>query len=59
MTNVDAGKKIMNEVMSGDDFMNTSILSFISSGLMSKAKLPDFHGGDQAIDDLTSLSTLA
>lgn len=59
MTNVDAGKKIMNEVMSGDDFMNTSILSFISSGLMSKAKLPNFHGGDQAIDDLMSLSTLA
>jgi hypothetical protein len=59
MTNVDAGKKIMNEVMSGDDFMNTSILSFISSGLISKAKLPNFHGGNQAIDDLTSLSTLA
>ena len=59
MTNADAGKKIMNDVMSGDDFMNTSILSFISSGLMSKAKLPSFHAGDQATDDLTSLSTLA
>jgi hypothetical protein len=59
MTNKDAGKKIMNEVMSGDDFMNTSILSFISSGLISKAKLPNFHAGDQATDNLTSLSTLA
>jgi hypothetical protein len=59
MTNRDAGKKIMNEVMSGDDFMNTSILSFVSSGLISKAKLPSFHGGNQSIDDLTSLSTLA
>jgi hypothetical protein len=59
MTNAAAGQKIMNDVMSGDDFMNTSILSFISSGLMSKAKLPSFHAGDQSIDDLTSLSTLA
>lgn len=59
MTNVAAGQKIMNETMSGDDFMNTSILSFISSGLMAKAKLPSFHGGDQSVDDLTSLSTLA
>jgi len=59
MTNAEAGQKIMNDTMSGDDFMNTSILSFISSGLMSKAKLPDFHAGDQATDDLTSLSTLA
>jgi hypothetical protein len=59
MTNAAAGQKIMNDVMSGDDFMNTSILSFISSGLMSKAKLPSFHAGNQSIDDLTSLSTLA
>ena len=59
LTNKDAGKKIMNEVMSGDDFMNTSILSFISSGLISKAKLPSFHAGDQDTDNLTSLSTLA
>jgi hypothetical protein len=59
ITNADAGQKIVNDVMSGDDFMNTSILSFISSGLISKAKLPSFHGGDQATDDLTSLSTLA
>jgi hypothetical protein len=59
MTNKDAGKKIMNEVMTGDDFMNTSILSFISSGLISKAKLPSFHTGDQDTDNLASLSTLA
>lgn len=59
MTNADAGQKIMNDVMSGDDFMNTSILSFISSGLISKAKLPSFRESDQATDDLRSLSTLA
>jgi hypothetical protein len=59
MTNRDAGKKIMNDVMSGDDFMNTSILSFISSGLISKAKLPSFKRGDESFDDLRSLNTLA
>ena len=59
MTNRDAGQKIMNEVMTGDDFMNTSILSFISSGLISKAKMPSFRAPNQNIDDLTSLSTLA
>ena len=59
MTNRDAGQKIMNEVMTGDDFMNTSILSFISSGLISKVKLPNFHQGDQSTDNLMSLSTLA
>lgn len=61
MTNQDAGKKIMNEVMSGDDFMNTSILSFISSGLMSKIKIPSLRPStrSQHVDDLRSLSTLA
>jgi len=59
ITNLEAGKKIMNEVMSGDDFVNTSILSFLSSGLISKMKLPDFHSPDENIDNLTSLSTLA
>jgi hypothetical protein len=59
MTNMDAGKKIMNDVMTGDDFMNTSILSFISSGLISKAKLPSFKAGNESSDDLRSLSTLA
>lgn len=58
MTNRDAGKKIMNETFSADDFMNTSMLSFISAGLMSKVKLPSFHSNDQ-MDDLMSLSTLA
>jgi hypothetical protein len=57
-TNRDAGKKIMNETFSADDFMNTSMLSFISAGLMSKVKLPSFHSNDQ-MDDLMSLSTLA
>lgn len=59
MTNYDASKKIMNDVISGDDFMNTSILSFISSGLISKAKLPSFKAGNESTDDLRSLSTLA
>lgn len=58
MTNRDAGKKIMNETFSADDFVNTSILSFVSAGLMAKAKLPSFHTDDK-IDDLMSLSTLA
>lgn len=59
ITNVEAGKKIMNDTMSGDDFVNTSILSFISSGLISKAKLPTFHTQDENVDNLGSLSTLA
>lgn len=59
ITNVEAGKKIMNDTMSGDDFVNTSILSFISSGLISKAKLPSFHTQDENVDNLSSLSTLA
>jgi hypothetical protein len=45
--------------MSGDDFMNTSILSFISSGLISKAKLPTFFDKSSSKDDLRALSTLA
>jgi hypothetical protein len=59
ITNKDAGKKIVNDVMTGDDFVNTSILSFVSSGLMSKVKMPDFHKRTEAEDDLMSLSTLA
>lgn len=59
MTNRQANKKIMNEVMTADDFMNTSILSFVSSGLISKAKMPSFLDGNNFVDDLTSLNTLA
>ena len=59
LTNEQAGKKIMNETMSGDDFMNTSILSFISSGLISKMKMPSFKTGNEDTDKLSSLSTLA
>ena len=59
LTNQEAGKKIMNDVMTGDDFMNTSILSFISSGLISKAKIPSFSSNDENVDNLTSLNTLA
>lgn len=59
ITNKDAGKKIVNDVMTGDDFVNTSILSFVSSGLMSKMKMPDFNKRTEAEDDLMSLSTLA
>jgi hypothetical protein len=59
LTNQEAGKKIVNDVMTGDDFMNTSILSFISSGLISKAKIPSFSSNDNNVDNLTSLNTLA
>jgi hypothetical protein len=59
LTNEQAGKKILNETMSGDDFMNTSILSFISSGLISKMKMPNFKAGNEDKDNLSSLSTLA
>jgi hypothetical protein len=59
MTNQDAGKKIMNDVMTADDFMNTSILSFVSSGLISKIKMPDFNVKNDAKSDLYALSTLA
>lgn len=59
LTNEQAGKKIMNDTMTGDDFMNTSILSFLSSGLISKMKMPSFKAGNQDTDNLSSLSTLA
>jgi len=59
LTNEQAGKKILNETMSGDDFMNTSILSFISSGLISKMKMPSFKASNEDNDNLSSLSTLA
>jgi len=59
ITNLEAGKKILNEEYTASDFINTSILSFISSGLISKAKLPNFQQQDSDIDDLTSLSKLA
>lgn len=59
LTNEQAGKKIMNDTMTGDDFMNTSILSFLSSGLISKIKMPSFKAGNQDTDNLSSLSTLA
>jgi hypothetical protein len=59
LTNEQASKKILNETMSGDDFMNTSILSFISSGLISNMKMPSFKAGNQDTDNLSSLSTLA
>ena len=59
ITNVEAGKQLKNDTMTGDDFMNTSILSFISAGAMSKIKMPNFHTSDSSLDDLRSLSTLA
>lgn len=59
LTNEQAGKKIMNDTMTGDDFMNTSILSFLSSGLISKMKMPSFKAGNEDVDNLSSLSTLA
>ena len=59
VTNADANKKLMNDVMTADDFMNTSVLSFISSGLISKMKLPSFNTKSSAVNDLTSLNTLA
>jgi len=59
LTNQEAGKKILNEEYTASDFINTSILSFISSGLISKAKLPNFKVEDNDVNDLTSLSKLA
>ena len=59
LTNQEAGKKILNEEYTASDFINTSILSFISSGLISKAKLPDFQTEDNNVNDLASLSKLA
>jgi len=38
-TNQEAGIKLLNEEMTADDFINTSILSFISSGLISKSPI--------------------
>ena len=59
LTNQEAGKKILNEEYTASDFINTSILSFISSGLISKAKLPNFQAENSDINDLSSLSKLA
>ena len=60
-TNKAAGKKLLNDTMTADDLMNTSILSFVSSGLISKVKLkiPNFGTKDEHIENLMSLSTLA
>ena len=59
LTNKDIGRNIMNETISGDDFMNTSMISFISSGLMAKAKIPSFKARNEDLDKLRSLSTLS
>ena len=59
ITNQEAGKKLLNDQMTANDFINTSILSFISSGLISKAKLPNFQAEDNDVNDLASLSKLA
>lgn len=40
--NIDAGKEISNETMSFDDFINTSILSFLSAGTVASLNVPNF-----------------
>jgi hypothetical protein len=42
--NIDAGKEISDETMSYDDFMNTSILSFLSGGAAANLNMPSFSG---------------
>jgi hypothetical protein len=55
--NLEAGKEISDETMSYDDFINTSILSFVSGGLISNLSVPSFSGNKKTqIKSLYQLS---
>lgn len=55
--NLEAGKEISDETMSYDDFINTSILSFMSGGLISNLSIPSFSGNKKTqIRNLYQLS---
>jgi hypothetical protein len=55
--NIEAGKEISDETMSYDDFINTSILSFLSGGTTANLKMPSFSGNKKTqIRNLYQLS---
>jgi hypothetical protein len=55
--NIEAGKEISDETMSYDDFINTSILSIMSGGVISNLKIPSFSGNKKSqIRNLYQLS---
>lgn len=57
-TNRQAGKQILKESISGDEFINTSILSFLTSGLASQAKMPTFFSNAK-VDQLKTLGQIS
>jgi hypothetical protein len=55
--NIEAGKEISDETMSYSDFINTSILSFLSGGTTANLKMPSFSGNKKSqIRNLYQLS---
>jgi len=55
--NIEAGKEISDETMSYSDFINTSILSFLSGGTAANLKMPSFSGNKKTqIRNLYQLS---
>lgn len=57
-TNKQAGKKILKDSISVDDFINTSILSFASGGLITQMKLPTLFKNN-SVEQLRTLNTLS
>ena len=57
-TNKQAGKEILKDSISVDDFVNTSILSFASGGLISQMKLPTLFKNNN-VEQLRTLNTLS
>jgi hypothetical protein len=55
--NIEAGREISDETMSFDDFVNTSILSFASGGLVSNLSMPSLPRNKKTqVRDLYQLS---
>jgi hypothetical protein len=55
--NIEAGKEISDETMSFDDFVNTSILSFASGGIVSNLSMPSLPRNKKTqVRDLYQLS---
>lgn len=57
-TNKQAGKEILKDSISVDDFVNTSILSFASGGLITQMKLPTLFKNNN-VEQLRTLNTLS
>lgn len=57
-TNKQAGKEILKDSISVDDFINRSILSFASGGLITQMKLPTLFKNNN-VEQLRTLNTLS